>query len=86
MRRFTQHSGDSLRFATDSASGLLEARITPEWAFLVYHQPDCDGDSCGDECDAEVTPGMALAALWRAAGCNDDEIWRELARRVGTEV
>jgi hypothetical protein len=76
----TRHSAAALRWLVDGPQGLMEARITPVFAVLIIHTPQCDGEGCGADCDAEALPGTDIATAWRLEG--DDGVWTELARQV----
>lgn len=73
----TRHSGDHLRYLVDGPAGTIEVRIRPDTAFVIHHQPGCDAEHCTDQCDAEITPGMGVAALYRLGG--DQAVWSALA-------
>jgi hypothetical protein len=84
MRTETRHSGESLRFIVTGGhwQGLLEARLAPHFSALIYHLPGCNGESCGKECDAEMTEGDELLAAYLIDG--DDAVWRELQKFAST--
>lgn len=79
----TRHSAAALRWLVDGPAGLLEARITPMLAALIIHLPQCDGESCGPDCDAEAMPGADIATAYRLEG--DTGIWAELARHLAEQ-
>jgi hypothetical protein len=71
-----RHNAGALRYLIDGPAGLLEFRITPVFAVLIHHLPDCDGEQCTDDCDAEGMQGTEIALAARVDG--EDAIWREL--------
>lgn len=43
---YTNHGPGALNFLISGAAGLLEFRITPAWATLIYHGAGCAGIDC----------------------------------------
>jgi len=64
----TAHDGTALRFVLEGPAGPVELKVTPAWAALTVAG------------EAECLPGDEIAALWRAADCDDAVIWAELER------
>jgi len=79
---YTNHGPGALNFLISGSVGLLEFRITPAWAALIYHGAGCVGIDCDPAaCDAEGLAGEEISLAWRLADFDDAAVWRELAVR-----